>query len=84
MPKPINEYNDDLAFHYKSYRPPLHEFLLNRIFKNQKFKTALDVGCGTGNSSIALTRYCESITGYDQSKSNDSSISKTPKSLLHK
>lgn len=29
----------------------------------------LDVGCGTGNSCIALTKYGKSVTGYDPSES---------------
>ena len=69
MGKKLDEYNCDSAFHYKSYRPPLHEFLLCRIFKDQTFNNVLDVGCGTGNSSIALSKYSESVTGYDPSRS---------------
>ena len=64
-----DKYNDDSAFHYKSYRPPLHETLLSQILKDQKFKNVLDVGCGTGNSCIALTKYGKSVTGYDPSGS---------------
>jgi len=68
MGKKLDEYNCDSAFHYKSYRPPLHEFLLDIIFKEQTFNNILDIGCGTGNSSIALTKFGESVTGYDPSK----------------
>ena len=64
-----SEYTTDIATHYKSFRPPLHEILLKRSFKNQRFESALDIGCGTGNSSIALTKYCASVTGYDPNKS---------------
>lgn len=64
-----SEYTADIAMHYKSFRPPLHEILLKRSFKNQRFESALDIGCGTGNSSIALTKYCASVTGYDPNKS---------------
>ena len=64
-----SEYTADIATHYKSFRPPLHEILLKRSFKNQRFESALDIGCGTGNSSIALTKYCASVTGYDPNKS---------------
>lgn len=63
-----DHYNQDHAFHYKCYRPPLHELLFNRSLKDQKFKSVLDIGCGVGNSSIALTKYCESVMGYDPSK----------------
>lgn len=68
MGKKLDEYNCDSAFHYKSYRPPLHEFLLDIIFKEQTFNNILDIGCGTGNSSIALTKFGESVTGYDPSE----------------
>ena len=69
MNKKLDNYGFDSAFHYKSYRPPFHEFLLERVFKDQAFDNTLDVGCGTGNSSIALTKYSKSVTGYDPSKS---------------
>ena len=64
-----SEYTADIATHYKSFRPPLHEILLKRSFKNQRFESALDIGCGTGNSTIALAKYCASVTGYDPNKS---------------
>lgn len=67
MDKKLDEYNSDSALHYMFYRPPLHQFLLGRIFKDQVFNNVLDVGCGTGNSSIALSMYSESVTGYDPS-----------------
>ena len=69
MDNKLDIYNCDSTFHYKSYRPPLHEFLLNTIFKEQTFNNILDIGCGTGNSSIALTKFGESVTGYDPSLS---------------
>lgn len=62
-------YNFDSAFHYKAYRPPLHNAILDRCLNNQKFKTALDVGCGVGNSSVALTRFCDLVVGFDPSES---------------
>jgi len=79
MGKKLDEYNCDSAFHYKSYRPPLHEILLDRIFKEQTFNNVLDIGCGTGNSSIALTKYGESVTGYDPSRSMIQESQKHPK-----
>lgn len=69
MDKKLDKYDSDSAFHYKSYRPPLHKFLLERVFTDQSFNKTLDVGCGTGNSTLALTKYSEYITGYDPSKS---------------
>lgn len=79
MAKKLEEYDYDKAFHYKSYRPPLHELLLDKIFKEQTFNKILDIGCGTGNSSIALAKYCESVTGYDPSKSMIHRSQKHPK-----
>ena len=79
MTNTIIEYNDDSASHYKSYRPPLHETLLSQMLKDRKFKNVLDVGCGTGNSSIALTKYGESVTGYDPSGSMLQQSQKHPK-----
>ena len=64
-----SEYTTDIATHYKSFRPPLHKILFTRSLKNQRFESALDIGCGTGNSSIALAKYCASVTGYDPNKS---------------
>lgn len=59
------EYDKETAFHYASYRPPLHEVVLKKCLKGQKFKKALDIGCGTGVSSIALCPYSNSIIGLE-------------------
>lgn len=64
-----DEYNFDAAFHYKAYRPPLHTIILDRCIGNQIFESALDVGCGVGNSTIALTKFCDQVVGYDPSES---------------
>ena len=56
------------AFHYKNFRPPLHQPILRQCFKNQAFDLALDVGCGVGYSSIGLSHFCKRVIGYDISK----------------
>jgi|TARA_B110000263_G_scaffold28614_1_gene21754 SAM-dependent methyltransferase len=62
------EYNFDTAFHYKAYRPPLHTIILDNCIGNLLFEKALDVGCGLGHSSIALTNFCDKVIGYDPSE----------------
>ena len=64
------KYDDIVADHYSAYRPPLHEIILEQaIFKNEKFKNGLDIGCGTGYSAIALTNYCSHVIGVEPSES---------------
>jgi len=65
----LDSYSNAMATLYQSYRPPLHELLLKRVLKNQKFKKILDIGCGTGISSVALTSYGSEVYGYDPSPS---------------
>lgn len=60
-------YTKNEADHYQSYRPPLHQELLEHCLKSTHFETALDVGCGVGTSTLALTSFCKQVTGYDPS-----------------
>ncbi len=63
------EYNRATAFHYASYRPPLHAMILERaLAAEERFDTGLDVGCGTGYSAIALAKYCSHVYGIDPSE----------------
>ncbi|WP_373521616.1 class I SAM-dependent methyltransferase [Aquiflexum sp.] len=65
-----HEYDVIIAEHYAAYRPPLHQLILNRCFKEygeSKFNLGLDVGCGTGQSAIALTDFCEKVIAIDPS-----------------
>jgi len=63
------EYDQITAFHYAAYRPSLHSKILNDYFgENEKHSKGLDIGCGTGHSSIALATYCERVIGIDPSK----------------
>ncbi len=62
------EYGLKTAFHYAAYRPPLHAKILSVALPgNSKFAFGLDVGSGTGYSSIALKQYCEFVFGVDPS-----------------
>lgn len=63
-----NEYDAITSNFYLQYRPPLHQIILDKcLTKNDQFNYGLDYGCGTGNSSIALERYCKKIIGVDPS-----------------
>ena len=60
-------YTKNEADHYQSYRPPLHQELLEHCLQSTHFETALDVGCGVGTSTLALTSFCKKVIGYDPS-----------------
>jgi ubiquinone/menaquinone biosynthesis C-methylase UbiE len=65
----LNEYDHITATHYAVYRPSLHLKILNEYFEeNGIHNFGLDVGCGTGHSSIALTHYCHKVFGIDPSQ----------------
>ncbi len=61
-------YDSAAARHYAAYRPPLHRVILERVLRpGEFFQTGLDIGCGTGYSAVALTRYCGRVLGLDPS-----------------
>lgn len=72
-------YNKTTATHYSSYRPPLHQLILGRVLTNvEMFSKGLDIGCGTGHSTIALAKYCDHVYGLEPSQSMlDESLSNT-------
>ena len=62
-------YDDTIATHYAAYRPPIHEIILNRsLTLTDNRGTGLDIGCGTGQSSQALKKYCRLVLGIDPSE----------------
>lgn len=64
-----DRYDSTAARHYAAFRPPLHRLILERVFRpNESFQVGLDVGCGTGYSALALTRYCDRVFGLDPSR----------------
>ena len=63
-------YDTAAAAHYAAYRPPLHVTLLDRALgKSARFGLGVDVGCGTGHSTVALAERCERAIGVDPSAS---------------
>jgi SAM-dependent methyltransferase len=60
-------YDTTAAAHYAAYRPPLHQLILRRALAEDAFVVGLDIGCGTGHSSIALAAYCQRVYGVDPS-----------------
>ena len=64
-----NQYDEAIARHYESYRPPLHSILLERYLSTDtKYSWGLDIGSGTGQSTIALSSYCDRVTGLEPSQ----------------
>jgi len=65
-----SEYDTITASHYAAYRPVLHEIILKKcINENEEYALGLDIGCGTGHSSIALSKFCKKVTAIDPSNS---------------
>ncbi|MEM6549919.1 MAG: class I SAM-dependent methyltransferase [Pseudomonadota bacterium] len=63
----MHTYTSIAAQHYAAYRPPLHTSIVQKALDGSHFNGALDVGCGTGDSTIALLPYCDEAVGLDPS-----------------
>lgn len=64
----MERYDRSAAAHYAAYRPPLHQMILRRVLSaDASFSVGLDVGCGTGYSTVALSAYCGRTYGVDPS-----------------
>jgi len=61
------EYDTTTALHYSSYRPSLHGNILKTFLGKKSFNLGLDIGCGTGQSAIALANFCHNVIGIDPS-----------------
>ncbi|RMG21230.1 MAG: class I SAM-dependent methyltransferase [Bacteroidetes bacterium] len=56
------------ARHYAAYRPPLHAMILKNCLQDKApYRKGLDIGCGTGHSTMALLNYCRQLVGLDPS-----------------
>ncbi|WP_114764883.1 class I SAM-dependent methyltransferase [Vibrio rhodolitus] len=63
------QYNDEVSKHYAAYRPPIHQMILKSLLDNKPiFKFGLDIGCGTGVSTLALSPYCTEVLGVEPSE----------------
>lgn len=65
----LEEYDQITAFHYAAFRPALHlKILKEHLKEDDKTSQGLDVGSGTGQSSIALSHFCNKVIGIEPSK----------------
>lgn len=62
--------NKDEASRYQSFRPMYHHLPFKEVenFLGKKPEKALDVACGTGHSTFALSKISKSVIGCDLSK----------------
>lgn len=64
----IDEYDKITAKHYRAFRPPLHDIILEKSITNKTTHVlGLDIGCGTGQSSTMLAHFCNQVVGIDPS-----------------
>jgi ubiquinone/menaquinone biosynthesis C-methylase UbiE len=60
------DYHTDIARHYHAYRPPLHQVILAKCLKpGTLYGNGLDIGSGTGQSSITLAGFSGNVTGIE-------------------
>ncbi|MCC6231131.1 MAG: class I SAM-dependent methyltransferase [Verrucomicrobiales bacterium] len=77
-------YDSTAARHYAAFRPPLHPLILARVISpHESFRVGLDVGCGTGHSAVALTRYCDQVLGLEPSRAMLEVAQRHPKVSYH-
>ncbi len=62
-------YDTITAKHYAAFRPSLHAPILSKSIKEYLlFGNGLDIGCGSGRSTVALAEYCTVVVGVDPSQ----------------
>ena len=70
MPNPFG--TDDMAAGYATSRPPVHQRVIEQAFQQSgrsgAFQCALDIGCGAGVSTKALTDFAGSCIGLEPSE----------------
>ena len=65
----MNNYDSTTAAHYSAFRPGLHLPILKKcLYPKTSFPLGLDVGCGTGQSALALAHFCKKVVGIDSSE----------------
>lgn len=64
----MTDYDQITASHYEAYRPPLHVPILRKHVANRSYERGLDVGCGAGQSALALTHFCGEVLGVEPSR----------------
>lgn len=63
------DYNQETAEHYAAYRPSLHQSILKKcLYPKSAFSLGLDIGCGTGQSALALAHFCGKVVAIDSSE----------------
>jgi ubiquinone/menaquinone biosynthesis C-methylase UbiE len=72
-PKPLQNYftSNEVAARYAQVRPFFHDEVVERLLgfsSGARFHRALDVGCGSGQSSIAVAAIAERVIGMDASQ----------------
>lgn len=73
-------YDTITAKHYAAFRPSLHAPILSKAIKEyQSFSNGLDVGCGSGQSAVALAEYCNAVVGVDPSPEMLDKVIQNPK-----
>jgi len=73
-PKALPNYfaSPEVAARYAQVRPYFHDEVAQRMLKfagGRRYQRALDVGCGSGQSSLALAAIAEQVIGMDASQS---------------
>lgn len=65
----MSDYGEAIAKHYAAYRPSLHEIILERALgSGVQYQLGLDIGCGTGRSSVALKTVSKEVLGAEPSR----------------